>query len=138
MTFSLTVWFRSLFRPTVTSVHVELYEYGKHLSLKNYSNLVLQSILKEIDALFPVDTKSPYWFETEVFEKHSCFRKPTTSITVSCYTKDFLTNGYKKSFPIPIKYRKKMFDSLHTIKPEPVGAKTWPKGLQVKFTLVKK
>lgn len=137
MTFSIQIWFRNLFKPTVTSVQVQLFENGKQVSLGQYSNLMIQNVCKEIDALFPLDKKSPYWFETEVFDQHSCFSKPKTHITVSCYTKDFLSNGYKKSFPIPIKYRKKMFDSAHLIKPEPIGSKTWSSGLQVKFTLQK-
>ena len=135
---SLTIWFRNLLIPIVTSVQVELYENGKVLHIDKYSNLMVNNLLKEIDGLFLVESKSPYWFETEAYDQSSCFKKPSTHISVTCYTKDFLSNGFKKPFPIPIKYRKKMFDSLHTITPEPVGSKTWGSGIQVKFTLLKK
>lgn len=133
----LTVWFRSLLRPSVTSAEVQLYENGKQIELGKYSDLMLHKLTYEIDGLFPVDNKSPYWFETEVYEKGSCFKKSKVHMTITCYTKDFLSNGYKKKFDIPIRYRKKMFESYHTIRPEPVGSKMWSKGIQVKFSLAR-
>ncbi len=137
MNFSLSVWFRNLLRPVVTSAQVELYENGKQLQPEQFSDHILQTIMKEVDTLFVVEKQSPYWFETEAFEQCSCFKPRKTHLTVTCYTKDFLSNGYKKKFPIPMKYRKKMFDSRHMIYPEPVGSKVWSKGIQVKFSLAR-
>lgn len=135
MPFSVNVFFRNLFRPEVTSAQCAIYENGKPFDYSKYSDLHLQSLIKAIDDLFPVEAKSPYWFETDIYEQGSLFKKPKMKVCVTCYCKDMFTNGYKKKFAIPIKYRKRMFDTIHTIRPEPVGTKTWPVRMEVKFYL---
>ena len=135
--FNLSVWFRNLLRPTITSVQVVVYENGKVKDLHSYRDLQLKSLVDAIDAMWKAEPKSPYWFETEVFEKCSCFKKQPMTMQVTCYAHDMTQNGFKKRFPIPMKYRKRMFDKNHPIKPEPVGITPWPESLQVKFVLEK-
>ena len=133
MVFSLRVFFKNLFRPIVTSMQCVIYENGKQLDLSQLSEHHLESLLNAIDDLFQVDAKSPYWFESNMIEQKSFFQKPRVSAIVTCYCKDMVSNGFKKKYAIPIKYRKKMFDTFHRIRPEPVGTKHWPIRMEVKF-----
>lgn len=55
---------------------------------------------------------------------------------VTCYTQDMFHNKFKKQFGIPSKHRKRMFDKVHALTPDPVGFQTWP-NLEVKFVLDK-
>ena len=131
---ALRIWFSDLLRPKITSVHVIIYEKNKEKDISQYPEQYLVSLVKAIDALWKVDKNSPFWFETEVYERHKCFQKVKTEMIVTCYTHDLMSNGFRKKFPIPIRHRKKFFDKLHGLMPEPVGVKTWPP-LEVKFVL---
>lgn len=134
MTFSFRVWFNHLLRPKVTSVQAIIYENGRQRDLSTYSDLQLASLTKAVNNLWSVEKKSPYWFETDVFEHRRCFKVKSTDMIVHCYTKDMMANGYKSNFAIPIKYRKQMFDKNHIVIPEPIGVKTWPR-VEIKFIL---
>lgn len=130
----LTLWFRDLFRPKITSVHVILYDKKQEKDISQYPDQYLTSLTKAIDGLWTVEKNSPFWFETEVYERRKCFQRPRTEMVVTCYSHDITANGFKKPFPIPIRYRKKLFDKMHPLTPEPVGVKSWPP-LEVKFVL---
>jgi hypothetical protein len=117
-------------------MYVEVYENGKLKELSGYSDLQLASLEKAIQTLFLTDPKSPYWFEVSTYEYCSCFRKDPPKMIVHCYTHDVTANGFKKGFPIPMKYRKKMFDTVHPIFPDPIVARAWPR-MEVKFRLTK-
>lgn len=132
--FSLSVFFRNLLRPTITSVQVIVYENGKQKNLDSYRDFHLDAIVKALNAMWKVENKTLYWFEAEVYERGKCFQKRHTELHISCYTHDITTAGFKKGFPIPMKYRKKFFDSAHPLTPEPVGYASWPP-LQVRFVL---
>ena len=132
----LSVWFRHLFRPSVTQVQVELTENGKVKDLNLYKDFHLQALANAIDDMWKVESKSPYWFETEFYEKGSCFQKRTLHMHVTCYAHDLTSNGFKRRFSIPMKQRKKFFDKRHPLTPEPLGFSTWP-SLQVRFYLNK-
>lgn len=98
-----------------------LLDKGKIKDLSRCDQYRLNSILESINTLWKVPDNSSFWFETEVYEVSSCFSKRETVMYVVCYKEDMLTNGFKKKMAIPLKYRKKMFDTPHTINPEKVG-----------------
>lgn len=131
---SLTIWFRNLLRPSITSVNVILYEKKAEKDIGQYPEHYMVALTKAIDTLWAVDKNSPFWFEAEIYERCSCFQKRRTEFVVTCYTHDITRSGFKRKFPIPIRYRKKFFDKKHPLVPEPVGVKTWP-SLEVKFVL---
>ena len=130
------LWFRDLFRPKITSVHVVLYEKNQQKDISLYPEQYLSSLTKAIDALWAVEKNSPFWFETEVYERHKCFQRPQTEMVLTCYSHDITANGFKKKFPIPIRHRKKFFDKVHPLFPEPIGLKSWPP-LEVQFVIPK-
>lgn len=132
---SLQVWFHNLFRPKVTSVKAVLYDNGKEVSIEKYSEAYLRSLLTAINDLWKVEAGSPYWFETDIYEHKKCFQRKITSIHVECYTRNMLENGFKSKYAIPVRYRRKMFDKPHPLKPEPVGQKQWSNNLEVRFLL---
>ena len=121
MSATLSIWFRGLLRPEVKEVDVVLLDKGKPVNIEKYDSTRLKNIIESINMLWKVPDKSSYWFETEVFVVSSCFTKRQTAMCVTCYQEDMLTNGFKKKMAIPIKYRKKMFDTSHTINVEKVG-----------------
>lgn len=130
------IFFRDLLRPTITSVQAIVYEDRSEKDLQLYKDFHLQAILKALNELWKVETKPLYWFEAEAYEEGKCFQKRHTVIRVTCYTEDLTRPGFKKRFPIPLKYRKKFFDVKHSLVPEPVGYATWPP-LQVAFVLTR-
>ncbi len=121
---ALSLWFHNLLRPTVKSVHVIVYEKNTEKDIGLYPEQYLAALVKAIDGLWTVEKNSPFWFETEVYERHRCFKKIKTEMIVTCYSHDITASGFKKRFPIPIRYRKKFFDKKHLLLPEPVGVKT--------------
>ena len=131
---SLSLWFHNLLRPKVTSVHVLVYEKNVEKDISLYPDQYLTALVKAVDGLWAVEKNSPFWFETEVYERHHCFKKIRTEMVVTCYSHDVTASGFKKRFPIPIRYRKKLFDKKHPLLPEAVGVKTWP-SMEVKFIL---
>ncbi len=131
---TLPIFFRNFLRPKVTSVNVEIYENKKLKDLTTYTDLQISAIEKSIQVLFVTEPKSPYWFEVETFEHWSCFQRRPPTMVVTCYTKDMTANGFKSKYAIPIKYRKKMFDSAHILCPDIVGGRTWPL-LEARFRL---
>ena len=131
---SFKIWLNDLLRPAVTYISVIVYEKGLEKDIHLYQDQYLESLVKAIDTLWSVEKESPFWFETEVYERRPCFQKPRTEIRLTCYNRDFTANGFKTTLPIPIRYRKKFFDKTHVLVPQPVGVKTWPP-LEVKFVI---
>ena len=131
---SFQLWLRDLFRPKITSVHVIVYEKNREKDISVYPEQYLAALVNAVDRLWSVEKGSPFWFETEVFERRTCFQKPHTEMIVTCYQHDLTANGFKKKMAIPIRYRKKLFDKTHPLVPESVGVKTWPP-MDVKFVL---
>jgi hypothetical protein len=117
----LSVWFRDLLRPTIKQVHVVLLENGKPVDVGKYDAFRLQSIVDSITLLWKVPDKSSFWFETEAYDEGRCFQKRNTRLYVVCYKEDMISNKFKSKMAIPLKYRKKMFDTVHTIHPEKVA-----------------
>ena len=134
---TIAIWFRNLFRPTVTSVEAIVYENGAEQDISKYSDIQLVSLTKCINELWILENKSPYWFETDVYTHSFCFQKSKSSIIVNCLSQDITAKGFKRPFPIPIRFRNKMFDKMHPIKPDPIGPRTWRGNMQVKFVLKK-
>lgn len=128
------VSFYHCFRPTITSVEVRLFENGIAKPIGAYSELQIVGLCNAIEKLWMGENKSPYWFETDVYEYRSCFTKHPPTMVVRCYTEDVTARNFKKDYPIPTRFRKRMFDKYHDLTPEAVGMQTWPK-LQVKFVL---
>ena len=131
----LIPWFRALFRPSITQVNVLVYENGKEKDISLYNDQQLHKIMDSVNLLWKVPDKSPYWFETETWDKGRCFGKTTTTMTVVCYKEDMLANGFKSKMPIPMKYRKKMFDQYHPIAPESIPSRKWPEKMVVAFRI---
>lgn len=130
----LEKFFFNIFRPSIKTIKVIVYENQKEKDLALYSDQQLTSLVNSIDSLWFTETNSSFWFETDVYERHTCFQTPSTEMIVTCYQKDLMTNGFKKKMAIPIRYRKKFFDKVHALTPEPVGMKSWP-FVEVKFVI---
>lgn len=129
----LTVFFRNLFRPNLTSVKVVLYENGKERNISTYDENRLRALSSSIDALWEVPKDSPYWFETEIYTKGGCFKKAVTEAEVICYSDDPNNINVKRKTGIPIRYRKKMFDKKHSIYPKLFSNIHWPDKMEVRF-----
>jgi hypothetical protein len=132
---SIKHWFHTLFRPSITSVNVTLYDNGKERPITLYEANRAYAIMESINNLWQPQEKSSYWFETELHEHHSCFKKTHATLHVVCYREDYMANTFKSETGIPNKYRVKMFDRPHPLRPEQVGSIPWSPNLTVIFTL---
>ena len=139
MPFSFSVWYRNLFRPRVTHVQVLVYENGKQKDISTYPTIRLAELTDSINELWRLSTrgKQAYWFETEVYEQCSCFKKRQPTMEVTCYKENPLNPDLKNKTDIPIRYRQKFFDKTHTLKPKSSGYYEWPE-IQIKFTNIHK
>lgn len=132
---SITHWFHNLFRPTITIVSVTLYENGKERPISSYEKHRAEAIMESINELWKVPDNSLTWFETEIHEHHSCFKKTKYTLHVVCYRENFMANNFKSETGIPNKYRSKMFGTTHLLRPKPVGSIPWPSNLKATFTI---
>lgn len=132
---SIKHWFSNLFRPSITTVNVRLYDNGKERSILLYEANRANAIMDAINQLWQSPEKLSYWFETEIHEHHSCFKKTYATLHVVCYREDYMANSFKSETEIPNKYRRKMFDTPHPLRPAPVGSIPWSPTLTVTFTL---
>lgn len=129
----LNVYFRGLFRPSITTVRADLYANGKECDISQYDEFRLAALLESIQEVWKVPDHSSVWFETDAYVKRSCFHKPETHFYVTCYKQDMFSNGFKAKVDIPLKYRQKMFDKAHTIYPKRKGREEI---MTVRFRLV--
>jgi len=125
---TLTVWFRSFIRPRVSTVQVILYENHQEKDIAT-SHLSKQELLmKEIQDLWKVPPSAPYWFEAEVRNAHSCWKKQPPKLYVVCYQEKELDPTRKREADIPNRYRTKMFNRYHKL--------SLKNNIEVKFILV--
>ncbi len=136
--FNLSVFIRNLFRPNLTSVYIRIFENGKECDISRYDENRLRILADAIDDLWQVPQGSPYWFETEFYTQRLCFKQSNLTATVTCYMRDDLNTKQKTKTGIPIRYRKKMFDKVHTLQPQRFGTLHWPGRLEVKFVTIQK
>ncbi len=134
-------WIRSLFLPKITSVQVKLWENGKEiLNFDTYPQNKLIPLIAGIDDLWFIPEKSACWFETEVHENRSCWKRSNSHATmhVVCYRSPYnsTTMNEKEELQIPGKYMKKMLGRRHLIFPAQIGYTPWPERVEVKFILV--
>ena len=139
MPFSFSVWFRNLLRPRVTHIDVVVLEKGRVKNLSTYPTIRLSELTSSINELWNTSTrgKQTYWFETEIYEHSSCFKKRPPTMQVTCYTEHLVNPNLKQKADIPIRYRQKFFDKTHTLKPKSTGYYEWPE-IQIQFTNTKK
>lgn len=134
----ISIWFRDLLRPKVTTVKVIIFENGIQKPITSYSDFQIQSLRNSVNALFPTDKTSRIWFDAEVYEKHSLFKKNrSTELYLICYMDNPISPDKPKPTDIPVRYRKGMFDKYHRIYPEQVGYKKWAERMEVKFVIPK-
>ncbi len=138
---SIRTWCLSLLRPKVTRVKVRLWENGKLIEdFSKYPQHKLIPLMKSLNELWATPFKSPYWFETEVYETNPscCSReKPVTLLYVCCYRESLSSNEFRMKAQIPGRYMKKMLDKRHRVIPEQIGYTQWPELVEVKFVLDK-
>ena len=142
MSSSAKVWFRSLFRPKVKSMIVEIVENGSYIQdVSRYPQHKLIALIKGINALCSADTRnSSYWFETELYEHHNaCWNRggPKLTMHVSCYRESTASNDMKTLFPIPPRICHKLLGKRFQIYLEQTGYTHLPAFIEVKFSLVK-
>ncbi len=132
------VWFRSLLRPKVNSVMVEVYENGRIIrDFSEYPKHKLIPLMRAVNALWQDSRTNAYWFETELFElQPGCWSRKGHAVTlhVSCYRESRASNDFKSPFPIPPRYMNRMLEKRHRIY---LGNEALPTVLEVKFTLLK-
>lgn len=135
MTFSFTVWFRNLMRPQVRSLQVIIYENNKQKSIESYDQYRQASLMKAVQDIAQVPPKQGYWFEAEIVEQRSCFKKHPPELYLTCYKERNNAPNSKQSTNYPIRYRHKLMDKSHIVIPEAVGNQVWPM-TTVRFKLV--
>ena len=133
----LSVWFRGLFRPKVTSVKVILYENGHEKPISSFPDYVVLCILKSINDIFDSRDAARYWFDTAVYEKRGLFRKKETDIITTCYIENPTAPDKPCPTNIPDRFRKRIFDKVHRIIPLLPSGKTYSQRLEVKFIIPK-
>lgn len=134
-------WIRSLFRPRITSVEVKLWENDKAITdFTNYPQNKLMPLIESINTLWATPENSATWFETELRENRSCWKKfnLNTTMHVVCYRVPYnsTTIHSKEELQIPGKYMTKMLGRRHLIHPAQIGYTAWPEKVYVKFVLV--
>ena len=129
------VWFRNLFRPEITTVRVQVYENGNERDVGTYDEHRLSALCFSVDALWNADLTGAgrYWFETDAFVKGHWFRRSETFLEVTCYERDVVNRHLMIPMAIPIRYRKRLFDKMHTINPRCYSNLTWPARMEVRF-----
>lgn len=133
----LSVWFRALFRPKLTTVKVLLYENGKEKPITAFPDYVIVCILKSINEIFDTRDTSRYWFDTAVYEQGGLFKKKTTEVFSTCYMENSYSPDKPSATNIPDRFRKRIFDKLHKITPELPNGKPYSQRLEVKFIIPK-
>jgi hypothetical protein len=128
----------NLFRPSIKHICVKFYENGKEKGINEFDEFRHKILCHAVDAIWFTDEKSPYWFETDVFEYRRCFKDVKTTMEVTCYMADKRNPLNKIKAEIPSRYRKKMFDKRHTIHPELFSGIIWPKLIEVRFVATEK
>lgn len=128
-------FFPNFLRPRITTVQVVVYSDGKELDMSSYPELYHLMICRCVDELWTVPEGSTFWFETELVEACGCFTRSPPTIYVTCYKDNINSRNFKTAMGIPIRYRSKMFDKLHTIRPEKAGVKPWGTLMQVRFII---
>lgn len=129
-------WLQSLLRPRITSVQVLIFEDGKEKDISTYDEYRLHAIMENINTLWKVPDQSPFWFETEIHEQRTCWKKIPSTLHVTCYKEDMTKSSMRTRTGIPNKYRLKFFDKVFAIKPESAVRLTWPSRMEIKFKLV--
>jgi hypothetical protein len=132
---SITVFFRNIMHPRLYTVKAVLYCNGKEVNISSYPDIYQMAILKSINSLWDVPDHATFWFEAEIVQVCGCFKRVPPTVYVSCYKEDLVKANFKSKHDIPVRYRTKMFNKLHTIKPEYVGMKSWCENMQVKFII---
>lgn len=133
----LTVWFRGLFRPKITTIKVILYENGQEKCISAFPDYVAICILKSINQLFETRDKSRYWFETAVYEQGGLFQKKKIEVLSTCYQENPTAPDRPSPTNIPDRFRKRIFDKVHRIVPELPSGKPYSQRLEVKFSIPK-
>ncbi len=134
----LSVWFRSLFRPKLTTVKVVLYENGKEKSISAFPEYMVIAILNSINQVFESRESSRFWFDTAVYEKGGFFtKKKLVEILSTCYTENSSAPDKPSATNIPDRYRKRIFDKVHRIEPQLPSGKPYSQRLEVKFIIPK-
>ena len=137
MTFNLTVWLRNLVRPKTESMRIVIYENDRMQGIQKYDSRSQEEIMKAVQKLFITPKENPYWFEVEYVEtRRMCYRGTyPPELYVTCYRQSNRNPTVKVPMNIPIRFRSRMLDKFHSIQPEPVAFKIWPK-MEVKFRLL--
>lgn len=129
-----SVWFRNLFRPHVSTVQVTFYENHREKEISAYHLSKQEILMKEVQRLWQVPSDAPYWFEAELHQQCSCFKKYLPNLYVVCYQENERDPTLKREADIPNRYRTKMFNKYHTL-PIKDSLHLWPHPIEVKFTL---
>jgi hypothetical protein len=130
-------WIHHALRPKITTVHVHIFENSVERPVERYTEHRQLALLKSIEALFESREASHYWFEANIYEYRSCTQKKPATVCLTCYKENQNATSFKQEVDIPHKYRRKLFDTIHTIHPEQVGQVAWPSNMSVKFVLPK-
>jgi hypothetical protein len=128
-------WFRNLSRPTVSTVQVILYENHREKEFSAFHLSKQEILMKEIQSLWQAPPNAPYWFEPELHEVCSCWKKHPPKLFVVCYQEKELDPTKKREADIPNRYRTKMFNRYHKLAVKE-GTHFWPHPIEVKFILV--
>lgn len=136
MSSNLVIWFRSLLRPKMVSVRVILYENGNIQDIHKFDSQKRTEIMKSIQKLWETPEGSSFWFEVEEIQKTTMCKTYPSVLYVSCYSHGQRDPSSKIPTNIPIRYRHKMMDRIHTLERTPVGVIPWPAKMQVKFKLL--
>lgn len=124
---TLTVWFRNLVRPRVSTVQVILYENHQEKEFSAFHLSKQDILMKEIQSLWQVPPNAPYWFEPEIHDTRSCWKKQPPKLFVVCYQEKELDPTRKREADIPNRYRTKMFNRHHKL--------SMKNNIEVKFIL---
>ncbi len=122
-------------RPQVTSLQVIIYENNKQKRIESYDTYRQTSLMKAVQDLVKVPPKQGYWFEAEIVEQRTCFKKHPPELYLTCYKERDGSPSSKQTMNYPIRYRHKLMEKSHILTPEPVGSQAWPV-TTVKFKLV--
>ena len=131
-------FFKYSLRPKMTQLQIVLFVDGQEYAFERFGEHQWPALAKSIEQLANATKSSSTWFEVEIIEICSCFKKPPPKMYLSCYKEDVNATNLKRPADMSPRQRNKLLDKVHSIQPEQVGQQKWPANLTVKFIAAEK
>lgn len=116
--------------PTVLKTKV--YQNGEEISLEKCSDAELESLADAIFHLWKTPTNSAVWFSVEIYERHFFFKRPTVTIEIECYKRDFGSIDGRYQVSVSKMWQEKMKGRRMIITPKDTLFREW-RDMEVEF-----